>query len=125
MCVLVYSCFGKNPLTRYWLTTHLSLLGCYTPSVTSLKKNTEGDKGKVDVRESMLIQSPLPTKRSKRRENSVDEDSNAHAERLKAERNIDSPGKATPKSFLALTDAQIATRITTLGVSLGSNLDKY
>jgi ribosomal protein L9 len=79
----------------------------------------------VDVRESMLIQSPLPTKRSKRRENSVDEDSNARAERLKAERNIDSPGKATPKSFLALTDAQIATRITTLGVSLGSNLDKY
>jgi ribosomal protein L9 len=79
----------------------------------------------VDVRESMLIQSPLPTKRSKRRENSVDEDSNARAERLKAERNIDSPGKETPKSFLALTDAQIATRITTLGVSLGSNLDKY
>jgi hypothetical protein len=27
MCVLVYSCFGKNPLTRSWLTIHLSRWG--------------------------------------------------------------------------------------------------
>jgi hypothetical protein len=38
------------------------------PSVTPLKKNTEGDKGKVDVREGMLIQPPLPTKRSKQQQ---------------------------------------------------------
>jgi hypothetical protein len=30
MCVLVYSCFGKNPSIRSWLTTHLSGWGCYT-----------------------------------------------------------------------------------------------
>jgi hypothetical protein len=30
MCVLVYSCFSKNPSTRSWLTTRLNGWGCYT-----------------------------------------------------------------------------------------------
>jgi hypothetical protein len=30
MCVLVYSCFGKNPSIRFWLTTRLTERGCYT-----------------------------------------------------------------------------------------------
>jgi hypothetical protein len=30
MCVLVHSCFGKNPLIRSWLTTRLSGWGRYT-----------------------------------------------------------------------------------------------
>jgi hypothetical protein len=29
MCLLVYSCFVKNPTTGSWLTTHLSRWGCY------------------------------------------------------------------------------------------------
>jgi hypothetical protein len=30
MCILVYSCFSKNPLTRSYLTTHLSRRGVTT-----------------------------------------------------------------------------------------------
>jgi hypothetical protein len=30
MCVLAYSYFSKNPLTRSWLTTRLSRWGCYS-----------------------------------------------------------------------------------------------
>jgi hypothetical protein len=93
------------------------------PSVTPLNKK-EGDNGKVDVLGSMQMQSPIPTKRSKHRENSVDEVSSAREERIKAKRNLDGPGKMTSKSFLAFPVNQITTKITTIGFSLGSNLDK-
>jgi hypothetical protein len=78
----------------------------------------------VDVLGSMQMQSPIPTKRSKHRENSVDEVSSAREERIKAKRNLDGPGKMTSKSFLAFPVNQITTKITTIGFSLGSNLDK-
>jgi hypothetical protein len=68
----------------------------------------------------LQMHSPQPIKRSKRRENSVDEDSSARAEILKAKRNMDE----TSKSFLAFSDTQIASNITTLGVSLAINITK-
>jgi hypothetical protein len=38
-----------------------------------------------------------PVKRSKRRENSVDEDSSTQAESLKAKKNLDGPGMSQSK----------------------------
>jgi hypothetical protein len=65
-----------------------------------------------------------PVKRSKRREDTVDEDSSTRAERLKAKRYLDSSGMSTYKSFLSFSDDKIVFSITSLGISLGSEVDK-
>jgi hypothetical protein len=65
-----------------------------------------------------------PVKRSKRRESSVDEDSSTKAERLKVKRNLDSPGMYNSKSFLSFFDDKIVSSITSLGISLGNEVDK-
>jgi hypothetical protein len=55
-------------------------------------------------------------KRSKRREGSVDEDTSASAERLKAKKNLDDPGTSKSKSFLSFSDSKIVNNIASLGV---------
>jgi hypothetical protein len=62
---------------------------------------------------------PMPLKRSKRRENSVDENTSERAERLKAIKNLDCPSTSKYKSFLSLSDECISSTIDRLGVSLG------
>jgi hypothetical protein len=69
-----------------------------------------------------VLSAPKPTKRSKRREDSVDEDSCTRAERLKAKKNLDGPGTSKSKSFLSFSDSRIALNITTLGISIGDDL---
>jgi hypothetical protein len=92
-------------------------------SVTNLYK-VEGDNDiAVAVQELDTIVS-TPVKRSKRRENSVDEDSSTRAERLKAKRNLDSQGMYASKSFLSFSDDKILSSITSLGISLGNKVDK-
>jgi hypothetical protein len=91
-------------------------------TVTPPKKG-KGDSGKKTLKQLEKL-SPMPTKRSKRRENSVDEDSSARAERLKAKRNLDVPGMSSTKSFLCFSDSQIASNIANLGVLLGNNVNK-
>jgi hypothetical protein len=95
----------------------------YPSIVTKLtpQKKDEGDIGKKIILEELEGFSPKPTKRSKRRENSDDEDSCARAERLKTKRNLDGSGT---KSFLSSSDSQIALNISNLGVHLGDNEDK-
>jgi hypothetical protein len=61
-------------------------------------------------------------KRSKRWEDSVDEDSSARVERLKAKRDLDGPGTLHSKSFLGFSDSKVEKNIETLGVSLGKNV---
>jgi hypothetical protein len=63
---------------------------------------------------------PTPTKRS-RRENSVAENSSDRAERLKAQRNLDSLG--TSKSFLSFSDLRITSTVDKLGVSMGKDIN--
>jgi hypothetical protein len=63
----------------------------------------------------------MPLKRSKRRENSVDENTSERAERLKERRNLDCPGTSKHKSFLSLSDECISSKIDRLGVALGKD----
>jgi hypothetical protein len=65
-----------------------------------------------------------PVKRSKRREDSVDEDSSTRAERLKAKKNVDPLGMSEVKSFLSFPNARIRSTITSLGISLGNDVEK-
>jgi hypothetical protein len=58
-----------------------------------------------------------PVKRSKRREDSVDEDSSTRAERLKAKKNLDAPGMSNAKSFLSFSDTRIESSISSFGIS--------
>jgi hypothetical protein len=46
MCALEYSCFGKNPLTRSWLTTRLSRWGCYKDLLEWLLFNPSSSEGR-------------------------------------------------------------------------------
>jgi hypothetical protein len=69
-----------------------------------------------------VLSAPKPTKRSKRREDSVDEDSCTRAERLKAKKNLDGPGTSKSKSFLSFSDSRIVSNITTLGISIGDDV---
>jgi hypothetical protein len=69
-----------------------------------------------------VLSAPKPTKRSKRREDPVDEDSCTRAERLKAKKNLDGPGTSKSKSFLSFLDSRIVSNITTLGISIGDDL---
>jgi hypothetical protein len=65
-----------------------------------------------------------PVKRSKRRENSIDEESSARAERLKAKNNLDGPGMSKSKSFLSFSDSRIISNISALGFSLDDEVAK-
>jgi hypothetical protein len=65
MCVLAYSCFNKNPLTRSWLTSHLSSWGCYNhiPCTPSLKRARKPPSHLLVPRGNFpAIQFPLPGK---------------------------------------------------------------
>jgi hypothetical protein len=64
-----------------------------------------------------------PVKRSKRSEGSVDEDSSARAQRLKAKRNLDAPGMLKVKSFLSFPNAKIKSTITSPGIDCGRAID--
>jgi hypothetical protein len=46
MCALEYSCLGKNPLTRSWLTTRLSRWGCYKDLLEWLLFNPSSSEGR-------------------------------------------------------------------------------
>jgi hypothetical protein len=63
-------------------------------------------------------------KRSKRRENVVDEDSTTRAERIKAKKNLDDTGTSTNKSFLSFSNERLVSSITSLGISLGKEVEK-
>jgi hypothetical protein len=90
-------------------------------SVTTLTR-VQGNKDNATMFQE--LDTFTPVKRSKRREGSVDEDSSTRAERLKAKRNLDPPGMSTSKSFLSFSDDKIVTGITSLGISLGNEVDK-
>jgi hypothetical protein len=92
--------------------------------VTSQKHHEMGNKTEDDTLAGIDIFTATPVKRSKRRENSVDEDSGTRAERLKAKKNLDSPGMSTSKSFLSFSNDKIVSSITSLGISLGNEVDK-
>jgi hypothetical protein len=89
-------------------------------SVTTLNR-VQGNKDSAVMFQEMDTFTPV--KRSKRREGSIDEDSSTRAERLKAKRNLDSPGMST-KSFLSFSDDKIVSSITSLGISLGNEVDQ-
>jgi hypothetical protein len=78
-------------------------------------------KGKQFVLENTIA---LAVKRSKRRGGSVDEDSSVRAERLKAKKNLDDPGRSKTKSFLSFSDSKIVSNIAMLGVSIGKDIGK-
>jgi hypothetical protein len=63
-------------------------------------------------------------KRSKHREGSTDEDTSTSAERLKAKKNFDDPGTSRSKSFLSFSDSKIVDNITSLGVSIGTDIER-
>jgi hypothetical protein len=86
---------------------------------SGVNKGNEGDLGVLVTPAAAKI-----LKRSKRREDSVDEDSSTRAERLKAKQNLDGPGTLKSKSFLALSDSKVVNNTTTLGVSLGKDVRK-
>lgn len=60
-----------------------------------------------------------PSKRSKRREDSVNEDSLERAKRLTAIRNLDSTGNFPINSILSLSDDYVSDNCASLGISLG------
>jgi hypothetical protein len=93
----------------------------YPPMIGSPQAKGKMNKGMEDlgVQDSS---SATPLKRRKRREGSIDEDSSAQAETLKAKRNLDSPGMLSAKSFLSFSDSKIVGNITSLGVSLGKDV---
>jgi hypothetical protein len=63
-------------------------------------------------------------KRSKRRENVVDEDSTTRAERIKAKKNLDDTGTSANKLFLSFSNERLVSSITSLGISLGREVEK-
>jgi hypothetical protein len=89
-------------------------------SITTLNR-VQGNKDSAVMFQDM---DASPVKRSKRREGSMDENSSTRVERLKAKRNLYSPGMSTAKSFLSFSDDKIVSSITSLGVSLGNEVDK-
>jgi hypothetical protein len=71
--------------------------------------------------EELMGFTPVPLKRSKRREHSVDENIGERAQRLKAIKDLDCPGMSKCKSFLSYSDSRINSTIDRLGVSLGTD----
>jgi hypothetical protein len=90
---------------------------------TLVTPGKEMNMGKEAVLAEVEYSASMHVKRSKRREDSADEDSSARAERLKAKRNLDSPGTSKAKSFLSFSDSRIISMITSLGVALGDEVD--
>jgi hypothetical protein len=80
---------------------------------------SKGGEGKLFVLENVVAKT---VKRSKRREGSVDEDYNTRAERLKAKKNLDGPGRSKSKSFLSFSNSKIVNNIATLGVLIGNDI---
>jgi hypothetical protein len=82
------------------------------------EKSRDGGRALKDLTGFTL----MPLKRSKRRENSVDENTSERAERLKAIKNLDCPRTSKYKSFLSFSDECISSTIDRLGVSLGRDV---
>jgi hypothetical protein len=82
-------------------------LSCTIAEYTTTKK-VEGKRDE-EILAEFIGSPPEPVKRSKRREQSVDEDSNARAGRLKVKKNLDDQGM--PKSFLSFSDSKIALKL--------------
>jgi hypothetical protein len=91
--------------------------------------------GMKDIREEQILEKAkqgeesgtfwsTPVKRSKRTEGSVDEDSNTRAQRLKAIKNHDARGTSESKSFLSFPNDKIKSTISSLGISVGINVDQ-
>jgi hypothetical protein len=84
-----------------------------------------GNKGNEGTLEELETPATKDVKRSKSREDSVDEDSSARAERLKAKKNLDGgPATLTSKSFLSFLDSRVVSNIATLEVSIGNDIGK-
>jgi hypothetical protein len=81
----------------------------------------KGGEGKVFELETPAAKT---VKRSKHREGSVDEDSSARAERLKAKKSLDGPSTSKSKSFLYFSDSKIVNNIAMLGASIGNDIEK-
>jgi hypothetical protein len=109
---------GLNSMDIDLLADQSSLLD---PTLVTPRK--EMNMGKEAVLAEVENLASKHVKRSKRREDSVDEDSSARAERLKAKKNLDSPGTSKAKSFLSFSDSRIISTITSLGVALGDEVD--
>jgi hypothetical protein len=69
--------------------------------------------------EGLVGVTKLPTKRSKGRGDSIDEQISDRAKRLKAKRNLDATSTPPSKSFLSFSDSCIKSRIDKLRVSFG------
>jgi hypothetical protein len=122
---------GNCDLNLSQLTGTLSSVDCHeneTPNLKSLLAHSSSHapaqvqnaigcalEGLVGVTKTL-------TKRSKRRENSMDEQISDRAERLKAKRNLDAPGTPHSKPVLSFSDSCINSRIDKLGVSFGSDV---
>jgi hypothetical protein len=102
---------------------------CTDPAGNELQYTLQKDEeNRVTNRtiEDLIGFTPMPLKRSKRRENSVDENTSERAERLKAVKNLDCPGTSKCKSFLSYSDSclsSISSTIDRLGVPLRRDID--
>jgi hypothetical protein len=90
---------------------------------TRVTPRKEMNMGKEAVLAEVENLASKHVKRSKRREESVDEDSSARADRLKAKKDLDSPGTSKTKSFLSFPDSRIISMITSLGIALGDEVE--
>jgi hypothetical protein len=106
----ILSCRPRQPANRYaWYTPDDKKWG---------NKGNEGTLDELETRAAKIV------KRGKHREDSVDEDSSARAERLKAKKNLDGPDTLNLKSFLAFSDSKVVNNIATLRVSIGKDKGK-
>lgn len=96
-----------------------------TVQAQSEQRAMEETSNKTSARVSDLLQvSPTPSRRSKRREETVDEHSLERAERIKARSNLEISVNHDGTSFLTFSDSQIAANISKIGVSLGKEVQK-
>jgi hypothetical protein len=110
---------------------HDSVLNGNDSEVLRLEANSHsGHKGQVggvlgrtQELQELAMRMITPVKRSKRREGSVDEDSSARVQCLKAKRNLDALGMMEVKSFLSFPNAKIKSTITSLGIDCGRAID--
>lgn len=72
----------------------------------------------------LMQTTPTPLRRSKRRQQPVDDHSLERAEFLKSKKNLDTSGMSNNKSFISFSDSQIASNLNRLGVSLGGDVSK-
>jgi hypothetical protein len=113
------------------LTSTLNGADCHVNEIANLKLLLANPSGHASAQEQKAIGCELegligvtkmPTKRSKRRGDSIDEQISDRAKRLKAKRNLDALGMPLSKSFLSFSDSCINSRIDKLRVSFGSNV---